>query len=766
MSVTDGSRFWYSGIFVALLVLLVATSFISRLRLETVKQTTLDSSPLAFSSERAAKVLSGLLGDESPHPVDSAANRDVRHNIIEKLASLGYHAEVQDATSCRSAEHTCARVRNIVAVRDGVTSGKAILLTAHYDSVPAGPGASDDGVGVAILLEIARLIEQRPPNKNVVVFLFTEGEEAGLLGAEAFASRHPLAGKVASVINIEARGTSGQSTMFETGSNSGWLVDRFASTSRRPLANSLVAAVYTLLPNDTDLSVFKARGLQGLNFAYGEHFSFYHTPLDNLHALDLGSLQQQGDNVYDVLNTLVNADIPDDNAMGNVVYTDVLGFGVLHWPTQWGLIAAIALIALFAFATWRLRKYQTYSRRSVVYGLLGFVASLVLGAGVAYALTYVLSMLHGPANAWHTADTFNRLFLWTSVLLAVISVQRLVARKSDPTGLWVGLGWAWLLMALATAFALPGASYLFLLPSTLFVVCAFGTLISAHRITDHRLKVLQALPALAAFPIVIPSIFLIEIMLGFNGGTGVVAMGALIGIVTSPVLPFAKSRQAPRVYTYTTYIALAVLVISGVLSFRAPIYTAARPQPLNVMYVQDSHDKAMVATGTAFNHPPEAVLKAMGKDAALHNVFPWTDSRFYSVPVPTAELPSATLAVLNKTKTSDGWQITARIDAGEHASMIELLFPKAAGLQSIETDGQRLDYSKSSGNVAPFICRGDSCNGRQITLTLKETGHEVMIVVESRQLPESAAAIARARGDQATSRNDGDQSLVLGAVQL
>ena len=50
---------------------------------------------------------------------------------------------------------------------------------AHYDSVPFGPGAADDGAGVVTLLETARALKAGPPLKNDVIFLFTDGEEAG-----------------------------------------------------------------------------------------------------------------------------------------------------------------------------------------------------------------------------------------------------------------------------------------------------------------------------------------------------------------------------------------------------------------------------------------------------------------------------------------------------------------------------------------------------------------------------------------------------------
>lgn len=83
--------------------------------------------------------------------------------------------------------------------------------------MPAGPGASDDGAAVATVLEIARILAARPASRHPVVLLITDGEEAGLLGAFLFVREHPLAKQVRAAVNLDARGTSGPSLMFETG---------------------------------------------------------------------------------------------------------------------------------------------------------------------------------------------------------------------------------------------------------------------------------------------------------------------------------------------------------------------------------------------------------------------------------------------------------------------------------------------------------------------------------------------------------------------
>src|SRR5439155_3250634 len=109
---------------------------------------------------------------------------------------------------------TCAPLANVIAELPGDARAETLLVTAHYDSVVAGPGASDDGVGMAAIVEVARAVRNQR-FRNTVRFLITDGEEAGLLGAEGFVADPNLTRGVAAVINVENRGTSGPSFLFE-----------------------------------------------------------------------------------------------------------------------------------------------------------------------------------------------------------------------------------------------------------------------------------------------------------------------------------------------------------------------------------------------------------------------------------------------------------------------------------------------------------------------------------------------------------------------
>ncbi|HWW61285.1 MAG TPA: M28 family peptidase, partial [Thermoanaerobaculia bacterium] len=107
-----------------------------------------------FSATRARDTLQSLLAENVPHPIGSPANQRVRDRIVARLRGLGYEATIQRRFTC-NANIACANVENIIASIPGSASPDAVLLSVHYDSVPAGAGASDDGDGVATALEIA-----------------------------------------------------------------------------------------------------------------------------------------------------------------------------------------------------------------------------------------------------------------------------------------------------------------------------------------------------------------------------------------------------------------------------------------------------------------------------------------------------------------------------------------------------------------------------------------------------------------------------------
>src|SRR5215211_5206464 len=179
----------------------------------------------AFSAQRAMEELKVVA--RAPHPMGSAAQARVREHILGRAKALGLPAEVQRRHGVKSSwwGGFSGTVKNvIVRVPGSRRSAPDVLITAHYDSVPVGPGAGDDGASVAAMLETMRALKAGPPLKNDVVFLFTDGEELGWLGAKAFARRDPEISNVGVAFAFEGWPKSGPTEMRATSPGDAWLV--------------------------------------------------------------------------------------------------------------------------------------------------------------------------------------------------------------------------------------------------------------------------------------------------------------------------------------------------------------------------------------------------------------------------------------------------------------------------------------------------------------------------------------------------------------
>jgi len=184
--------------------------------------------------------------------------------------------------------------------------------------------------------------------------LITDGEEAGLLGARAFfASDDPVLGHIGEVVNLEARGGGGRVNMFQTGARDGGHIALFRRAVADSNANSVTSEVYKSMPNDTDFTVSRNKGLPGFNFAFiGEEFD-YHSPSSTPDALDQGALQHMGAQALFVVRALADSeDLP--KASADAAYSDLLGHGVIAYPAVVGgwLILALSL-SIAGLAVWR-----------------------------------------------------------------------------------------------------------------------------------------------------------------------------------------------------------------------------------------------------------------------------------------------------------------------------------------------------------------------------------------------------------------------------
>ncbi len=369
--------------------------------------------PAVFSAERAMADVR-VLGAR-PHPIGSLRNLKVRAELIERMADLGLSPQAPEAVGLDWAEFepgavSAATVRNVIGVLPGRDrKAPALLLMAHYDSVPNSPGAADDIAGVSALLEIARLLVATGPHQRDVIFLCTEGEEAGLLGADAFFRGDPLRPHVGMVINMEARGDAGRTAMFQTGPQNGALIALYAKAARRPFANSLTGFIYKLLPNDTDFTYAVRQGVPGLNFAFLGDPLAYHTPLATPGHLSVESLQNMGDQAAPVALALADAKtLPPPAPDG--VYFDIFSRGVVSYPPAfgWAVIAAAVVLIALAVAGVAPRRWEGLKARALG-SLRGAATALaaLLAVGLAEHLASRLLNSTGYGASYHLYRAFT-----------------------------------------------------------------------------------------------------------------------------------------------------------------------------------------------------------------------------------------------------------------------------------------------------------------------------------------------------------------------
>jgi len=493
----------------------------------------------AFSAARAMKHLSVIA--RAQHPVNSAEHDAVRDYILRALRETGLAPQVQKITGEDQNFEIDGALENIVCRLQGSSHEKAILLVAHYDSVPAGPGASDDGVAVAALLETARALKSLPQLKRDIIFLFTDGEETHLMGARAFVAEHPWAKDIGIVLNFEARGVRGPSIMFETSDQNGWLIRHFGQAASHPVANSLSYEIYKRMPNNTDFTVFRHAGYSGLNFAFIDGLAYYHTTFDSIQNVEPGSLQHHGDYMLELAREFGDT-TGEEAKSANVVYFDVLGMVLVRYS---GLVGAIFLgfAAAMAFAILYIGfRTQRLQIGGCMLGLLGMVASVivtVLGAWISYQLVYAahshrihLGLRHHPGLYVSAFCAFG--------LACAMAMSTGLSTKISALHLLVGSCLGWLALTLVMSWYFPGSTYLFLWPMLFSLLGALLLIVKGRSAAQNILLPLSGIPAIV---IIVPLTH--KIFWAFGSGS-VLLVSAMIGLVISLLIAHVGLEKAAR----------------------------------------------------------------------------------------------------------------------------------------------------------------------------------------------------------------------------
>ncbi|MBK8284993.1 MAG: M28 family peptidase [Ahniella sp.] len=729
-----GERSTPAALFALVLMGLALMGLLASGRLPT--PTTSETPADQFSAGRAQVLLTRMLADQKPHPLGSDANERVRNRIVSELNALGIPAEVRSRFVC-APYGVCGMPYNIHARIPGKRSDQLVVLASHYDSVFAGPGAGDAAASVAAILEIGRALKNGPPLEHDVLLLIDDGEEAGLLGARAF-MQEPEAKLVRAFINMEARGTGGLSRLFETSDGNATFAGLMAKHLPHPSTSSLYFEIYKLLPNDTDLSVFRAEGGQGIGMAFIGGAQRYHTPMDDLAHLSLGSVQDQGDSALALARAFVAFDGPL-LADGDAVYFDVFGQFMLFWPSvfSWPLI----LLAAALVGVWRWRLDST---RPIFSATLS-AATWQMGAVVVIALAAWLVHTVFNATGWMPARWQANLE-WTSWQFALLGAFGLAligqirhVREMPTITLLSGLLLILLAGSVLLQELLPGAVYMLLLPLLLG-----AALLAAWPRGERWAAGLLAACLLVTFGPLMMSLY-------ESLGSGLMfVVSPLAALVLLPWLSADTYRHWAGPKTLTALVALVLVKLT--IDLNRPPFDAHTPMPVSINVVQGP-DRPLLTYESSLAHDSHHLLGAQARPTSLGQPFPWSERR---VPtrLPDDGTPSVgpvpVLSVIERREQDRQviWRLS--LQSRREAAMVGFVHPASLPRSAVRINGVAISPGAKYNRDAQqkFLVWAVYANEAQIELTLPlGTSPEGFVFDRSAGLPAWAATDAQHRTD-------------------
>jgi hypothetical protein len=706
----------------------------------------------AFDTDRALGRLKRILGDERPHPIDSEANDAVRERLLAELRAIGLQPVVTDDFTCNggatSRTISCARIRNVVATI-GPARGRHVLLVSHYDSTPTGPGASDDGIGVASMLETAFLLN-RQELKRPVTFLFDEGEEVGLIGARAFLERNPLADRVESLINLESRGVTGPAIMFETSRPNGIPVAAFRRTATRPVANSATTDFYKLIPNSTDVAVFDERkDWNILNFAVIGNETRYHSPGDTLAALNRDSVAHMGEQALALARSLAVDGTPA--AGGNRLYADIAGRFLVDFPAPFpAWLLFVPLLVLVGLRIWSRRGGNRRAAGTIVAALAGSTA-------VAFAGQTILNLVR--AGAWwraHPEAAGAAVYVTAAsiCLLAMIMLARPLARDRLRTAYWLVFVIAGALISLAA----PGAAIYFLVPPLLAL---------AGMALERKLPGAETAAAWLAWLLLFvtwtPLLDLTEVLLDFDTAWLFAPLAALILL---PALIELKPLAA-RLPLRPLAAALCALILLGwVPAAVAPAYSPDRKQEFGIEYAWHATDRKgqwmIVHDGGRL----PAAFHSLGRFE--HGVkAPWSTRPRWTAAAPPIAIEPPGLDQLARNTEGPIRRVILRLHPNG-AETVRLRLPPDSRLVEVDSNGRTRRFGAGKADEHYVLrCHGRACDGLLFELAIATPYKVQALIIGVRSgLPAQGRPLVAARPANAAPQYNPDSTIAMRRVEF
>ncbi|MFV8321968.1 M28 family peptidase [Flavobacterium sp. LB3P21] len=640
-----------------------------------------------FSTKRALTQVEAI--SKQPHYVGSIEHEVVANYLIKELNKLGLETSVQQGFTL-SDWGNLVQSKNILARIKGTSSSKALLLLSHYDSAPHSysKGASDAGSGVATILESVRaFLYSKTPHKNDIIILFSDAEELGLNGAALFVTQHHWAKEIGLVLNFEARGSSGPSYMLmETNKGNAGLVKEFAAAKATfPVSNSLMYSIYKMLPNDTDLTVFREQGnIQGYNFAFiDDHFN-YHTAQDDINHLNKNTLAHQGTYLMPLLNYFSNADLSTTQASEDYVYFTI-PYTFISYPFSWVLPMVVIALALFIFLLFVGRAKRILSFREIGRGFIPFLGSLIVTVLITFFGWKGLLAVYPQYNDLLNGFTYNgHAYIAAFVLLAfaitLVFYNRFSAKKVTMNH-YVAPLFIWIVINGALAFSLQGAGFL-------IIPVYFGLfLFAAFIITQKSRKILSLIFSIPALLIIAPFIQMFPIGLGLK----VLFGSAILTVLTFGLLLPVFGAFAKKGIWSLVFFVLAIGFFAKAHSESG--YESGKAKSNSLLYIYDADtDKASWATyDTNLDSWTKSYLGENPKDATALNETPlfskYNSGFTYAAEAPKKDILKPSIAFLEDRIVGNQRYLKIKISPNRNVNRYDIFANEKMAIHNFKANG-------------------------------------------------------------------------------
>jgi hypothetical protein len=698
-------------------------------------------SPLSeFSTKRALLIVKEI--SKKPHFVGSKNHEFIANYLQKELQDLDIETSIQEGFTMTE-KGTLVKAKNIVATIKGSKNTKALLLLSHYDSAPHSfsKGASDDASGIATILESVRaFLHNKTQHKNDIIILFTDAEELGLNGAALFVTQHKLAKEVGLVLNFEARGSSGPSYMLiETNDGNAKMVNAFkAGHVSYPVSNSLMYSIYKMLPNDTDLTVFREQGkIQGFNFAFIDSHFNYHTAQDKYENLDPESLAHQGSYLFPLLNYFSNTDLTDLNSTDNKVYFNI-PFQFLSYPFGWifpMLIVAFGLFLLFVFIGLGKRALHL---DEIIKGFVPLFGSLVTAGLLTYLGWKLLLNFYPQYNNIQQGFTYNGhdyIYAFVSLTIAICFLFYQNKGKRNPEmSQMVSPLFVWLLINLGIAFKLQGAGFL------IIPVIASSLMLGFYVMMQKSNWVLNCLLAIPTLIILVPFIQMFPIGLGLK----ILFGSSILTVLTfTLLLPIFGSYVKKEIWAI-----FFILVSIGffIKAHQSSGYTNEKAKPNSLVYILDvDSNKANWATyDTELDEWTEIYLGGKPKVATALNsnkLYSKYQSQYtFMANAPLTSIPKPTIAFLRDAIKGNQHLYKIKITPNRSVNRYDIFIANGSQINNLRANGVKsVDFksniaSKTLGKLLTYYVVGNISlelefsisNSQKLDLELVESSFDLM----------------------------------------